>query len=341
MQLPDIDTIVDGIADSLKQQGFTRKIHGEEYPVKFLRIGYVPNQFVAIWIDVNHLPPRVSLDKLMDKKTLHTLSTVLGGLEVRTMNTTGLAYIVVLNTELPKIVYLGEPTIQDEFPIPIGRARGGDVWESLNNMGHVLIAGITQSGKTLWLKTAVTIIGNNPNIDVYIIDPKQVGFAKIGHLAEIVSDVDAATLLLNRIYAEMERRKTLFTDAKCETFQEWRKNGNSDKMIVVIVDEFTSIALEAGLDSDFYTKLKLLSSQSAAFGIHLFLATQNPKAEILNTLIRSNCDTRIAFRVATKSASKIILDEAGAEKIRQGQKGRFLFRHNGHLSLMQGFLLHD
>ena len=108
-----------------------------------------------------------------------------------------------------------------------------------------------------------------------------------------------------------------------------------------MIDEVSDIALQCGLRSAFYKNLIRLSSKGAAFGLILVLATQNPKAEVLNTLIRGNMSTRIAFRVSSVEHSRTILGLGGAQKLPRTIRGRMLARLDESLVELQGFYVSD
>ena len=112
-------------------------------------------------------------------------------------------------------------------------------------------------------------------------------------------------------------------------------------LILVVIDEVSDIALQCGLRSAFYKNLIRLSSKGAAFGLILVLATQNPKAEVLNTLIRGNMSTRIAFRVSSAEHSRTILGLGGAQKLPRTIRGRMLARLDESLVELQGFYVSD
>jgi DNA segregation ATPase FtsK/SpoIIIE-like protein len=111
--------------------------------------------------------------------------------------------------------------------------------------------------------------------------------------------------------------------------------------VLVVIDEVSDIALQCGLRSAFYKHLIRLASKGAAFGVTLILATQNPKAEVLNTLVRGNMSTRIAFRVSTAEHSRTILGRSGAQDLPRTVRGRMLARLDDALVQLQGFYVSD
>jgi len=155
----------------------------------------------------------------------------------------------------------------------------------------------------------------------------------------VVSEVDEAAALLAKLVAEMERRKTLFTSIFVEDLAGYNEQAESPlPLILVVVDEVTDIALEAGLKSPFFQCLTRLMSKGRALGFVLVLATQTPKAEVLNTLVRNVCATSIAFRARSAEHSRMIMEEGGAEALPGGIKGRMLARLQGNPAvLLQGY----
>jgi DNA segregation ATPase FtsK/SpoIIIE-like protein len=112
-------------------------------------------------------------------------------------------------------------------------------------------------------------------------------------------------------------------------------------LVLVIVDEVADIALQCGLNSVFYKNLIRLSSKGAAFGLIMILATQNPKAEVLNTLIRGNMSTRVAFRVNSIEHSRTILGCSGAQHLPRTIRGRLVARLDESLVHLQGYYVPD
>jgi DNA segregation ATPase FtsK/SpoIIIE-like protein len=144
----------------------------------------------------------------------------------------------------------------------------------------------------------------------------------------------------------MDRRRELFSGVYARNLaaynQRATKSGASTlPLILVVIDEVSDIALQAGLNSTFYKNLIRLSSKGAAFGLILVLATQNPKAEVLNTLIRGNMSTRIAFRVTSSEHSRTILGRSGAQDLPRTIRGRMMARMEGSLVQLQGFRVED
>lgn len=326
---------------------------GHLVEVSYSRIGVVGDQYGLLEVDLQRLPRKVTVNKLAHRDTLHHLTAVVGK-PVKKLNTTGLTYCVILSPEpkgrLPKRVELDvDSRPPGEYMIPVGQGCQGAVWRSLLDTSHILVGGESRSGKSTWLNCLLAALLNvydANRLNVAIIDPKGVEFtayAGIPHLAvPIAEEPKQASEVTDWLMGEMNRRRHLFTGYFAKNLMAY--NSRADKplpLIVTVIDEVTDIALQCGLRSRFYTNLIRLASKAGSFGIILVLATQNPKAEVLNTLIKGNLSTRIAFRVATPEHSRTILGVSGAEKLSREIRGRMLARLDAELVELQGFLVND
>jgi len=333
---------------------------------------------VAFQVDTLRLP--VKIEQLLNTEVTHQMQASLGGRQVRVTNSRGLAISIRLEPEepkpkvrLPKRASLDLDTRPEgAHLIPIGLGTGGPVWRSLLKTGHILLGGESGSGKSTWLNAMLIALldAHTPEeLRVAIIDPKQVEFQAyrgIPHLFDdapvpgqrargtplvpgtgVAVEVDQAEALLARLIVEMDRRRALFASVGAKSLKAYNhKVHQADSvsllpLILLVIDEVTDIALLAGLKSSFYTDLIRLVSKGRAFGLAVILATQNPKAEVLNTLIRGNMSTRIAFRVATTEHSKTILGIGGAQELPRTIRGRMLARLDGKPVTLQGFYLSD
>jgi len=341
------------------QQALTQLGHcyltrdGRLVEVTFSRLGLVGDKYGLLEMDTTRLPPRVNVARLVHPDTLHHLTAVVGK-PVKKLNTTGLTYCVVLKPQprkqLPRRVELDMNTRPPgKYMIPIGEGRKGPVWRSLLDTSHILIGGESRSGKSTWLNAMLISLLNAHGPDelrLALIDPKTVEFLLyhgIPHLfTTVATEVEEATTVTEMLIAEMERRQALFTAVMARHLAGYNAQANELlPLVVTVVDEVTDIALLAGLHSPFYTNLIRLASKAGSFGIVLVLATQNPKAEVLNTLIKGNCSTRIAFRVTTPEHSRVILGVGGAQDLPQTVRGRMLARLDAQPVELQGYLATD
>jgi hypothetical protein len=308
---------------------------------------------VAFEVDVGQLP--VKIERLLHPEVAHQIQATLGGRRVKVTNSQGLLFGVALElgepasrpaTRLPRRVVLDlNSRPAGRYLIPIGQGVHGPVWRSLLETGHILVGGESGSGKSTWLHAmlvSLLAVHSPDELQVALVDPKQVEFQVYQGLPHVVSSVaieaGEASALTAGLLAELDRRRALFAEVGARNLINYRHlTGDSLPLVLLVVDEVTDIALEAGLKSNFYKNLIRLVSKGRAFGLVVVLATQNPKAEVLNTLIRGNMSTRIAFRVATANHSRTILGLSGAEKIPRSVRGRMVARLDRDLENFQGF----
>jgi len=233
-----------------------------------------------------------------------------------------------------------------ELPLALGKDLTGKPYVSaLEKMPHVLIAGATGAGKSVCLNTIVTslVYRHTPEtLRLLMIDPKMVElsvYARLPHLRHnVVTDPRDAAGVLKWAVLEMERRYSLLKANTVRSIQEFNikvrdgqvlrrsepkgREGDEDRWIysdgvmpyiVVVVDELADLMMT--VQSEVERPLTQLAQKARAIGIHLIVATQRPSVNVITGLIKANFPTRIAFRVASKTDSRTILDQNGADAL--------------------------
>jgi S-DNA-T family DNA segregation ATPase FtsK/SpoIIIE len=233
-----------------------------------------------------------------------------------------------------------------ELPLALGKDLNGKSYVSaLEKMPHVLIAGATGAGKSVCLNTIVTslVYRHTPEtLRLLMIDPKMVElsvYSKLPHLRHnVVTDPRDAAGVLKWAVLEMERRYALLKVNTVRSIQEFNKKvregqvvrrseprgpeGDENRWIysdgvmpyiVVVVDELADLMMT--VQSEVEKPLTQLAQKARAIGIHLIVATQRPSVNVITGLIKANFPTRIAFRVASKTDSRTILDQNGADAL--------------------------
>jgi hypothetical protein len=352
-----LEMLFRGVRHTLLNRGLYGKREGggiQEVPWK--RIILLDDLgIVAFEVDVGRSP--VKIERLLNPQVAHQIQACLGGPRVKVTNSQGLLFGVALEpneprptTSLPRRVVLDvESRPTGKYLIPIGQRSRGPVWRSLLETSHILVGGESGSGKSTWLHAmlvALLSVHSPAELQVALVDPKQVEFQVyqgVPHLlVPAATEAGEASALTVRLMAELDRRRALFARVGARNLINYgHLTGEHLPLVLLVVDEVTDIALEAGLKSSFYKDLIRLVSKGRAFGLVVVLATQNPKAEVLNTLIRGNMSTRIAFRVATGYHSRTILGMSGAEKIPRSVRGRLVARLGQNLEDFQGFDMTD
>ena len=215
------------------------------------------------------------------------------------------------------------------LPVAIGKDINGEVIvKNLAKMVHVLVAGSTGSGKSVFLHSVIMSLMfklSPSELRFIMIDPKRVEFSRyrgMPHmmLNDVVSDASKAVNSLQWAVKEMERRYTLLEKNSCQNIagfnqSEAVKNGDETKLpyIVIIVDELAELMNVAKKEVE--TAIQRIAQLGRASGIHLVIATQRPSVDVITGTIKANLPNRIAFALTNYIDSKTILDEPGAEKL--------------------------
>lgn len=228
--------------------------------------------------------------------------------------------------------------------LPLGKDITGEVKVvDLTQMPHLLIAGATGSGKTVFVKAllASLLFQYTPDeLRLVLIDPKMVEFSifnDIPHLLEpVVTDAKKAGEALDILVKEMERRYTLFANTNTRNLEIYNQNVENGQLeiyeegekdlfstpikvvrklphIVCIIDELADLMMlqRNAVES----AIARLSQLARAVGIHLIVATQRPSVDVITGVIKANFPARISFQVSSKIDSRCILDTIGAEKL--------------------------
>lgn len=229
--------------------------------------------------------------------------------------------------------------------IPLGKDIAGNVITlTLANMPHLLVAGSTGSGKSVFVHSLIMsmIMRTYPDeLKFLLIDPKRVEFSKYADMPHlycpIVTDSKLAVEALRKMVDEMERRYTLLQQAGVTNIGEYRKWAQShpDRFeslptIIVIIDEFADLMATNKEAEDYVARL---TAKARACGIHLVVATQRPSVDVITGDIKNNIPARIAFSVYGQTDSRVVLDDVGAESLLG--KGDLLAKIPGHKSLIR------
>ncbi len=238
--------------------------------------------------------------------------------------------------------------------IPIGKnVMGEPIFKDLTEMPHLLVAGATGTGKSVFLNSMlVTLLYtySPQDLRIVIVDPKQlefVNFQGVPHLMfnKIITKADEAAALLRSIVTEMDRRYTLFSNARVKKISAY--NQAIDKRvtkklpyIIVLIDEFADLMSQNELaKKDIEASIQRLAQLARAAGISLIFATQRPTTDVIDGTIKNNFPARICFQTADYTNSQVVLGEAGAEKLLG--KGDLLYKIGGPMERAQGAYLSD
>jgi S-DNA-T family DNA segregation ATPase FtsK/SpoIIIE len=221
-----------------------------------------------------------------------------------------------------------------EIPIVLGKDILGEAQVfDLIQTPHLLIGGATNSGKSVLVNAIICSIlfKKSPDeVRLFLIDPKIVelkAYNGVRHLlTPVITEPRKAYQALQYCISEMERRYTLLDALAVRDIRAYNKKAKRERVsrlpfIVIVVDEFADLMATTGKELE--STLARLAAMSRAVGIHMVLATQRPSIDVITGLIKANIPSRIAFMVANKFDSRIIIDSVGAEKLLG--KGDMLF----------------
>ncbi|MFA5250519.1 MAG: DNA translocase FtsK [Parachlamydiales bacterium] len=247
------------------------------------------------------------------------------------------------------------------LPLLLGKTVSGEyVTADLAKMPHLLIAGATGSGKSVCINTIVmSLLMSLPpdELKLMMVDPKKVEltqYSELPHMiAPVITESYGAYAALQWLVREMQSRYEIFKQLghrNIASFNSRRPDIEKEKsllipvpdklpFVVAIIDEFADLMMVSS--SDLETPIARIAQMARAVGIHLILATQRPSREVITGIIKANFPSRIAFKVASRVNSQIILDENGAESLLGN--GDLLFSPPGssHLIRAQGAYISD
>ncbi len=267
---------------------------------------------------------------------------------------------------VPMREVLGSRAFQEsraKLPMCLGCTVSNEVFiADLTKMPHLLVAGATGKGKSVGLNAIITslLYKKGPSeLKFVLVDPKRVEFSVYADLEQyyfakapgedkaIITDTDRVIKTLNCLVQEMEDRYKVFEEVRVRNVSDyndmWRRelrevrdeHGNRKyeymPYIVGIIDEFSDMIMTAGKEVE--TPLVRIAQKARAVGIHMIIATQRPSSKVITGLIKGNFPGRIAFAVAQRIDSQIIIDRTGAQQLIG--RGDMLFQIDGELTRLQ------
>src|SRR4051794_26404382 len=248
-----------------------------------------------------------------------------------------------------KIVMLGDvfqPRPKDWSPLTVwlgkdvsGKAIGAD----LAKMPHILVAGTTGAGKSGAINamlSSVLLQARPDEVRLVLVDPKQVELNHYEHvphlLTPVITSPRSAANALQNLVKEMEWRYGIMAMARTRSLPELNRHlveagDEALPYILCVIDELADLMMVAPADVE--DSIIRLAQKARAVGIHLVLATQSPRVDVITGMIKANVPSRIAFAVSSQTDSRVILDQNGAESL-LGQ-GDLLFSAVGSSKLQR------
>jgi S-DNA-T family DNA segregation ATPase FtsK/SpoIIIE len=257
------------------------------------------------------------------------------------------------------LVNAGPKIAKCRIPLLMGKdTEGNALVYDLAEMPHLLIAGRTGTGKSVCMNSlilSILMMRRPDEVKLLMIDPKQVelnDYARIPHLLHpIVKDTKKAEAILAWAVDKMEERYDILSRARVRNIAGYNALGYEEVLrrlnptdedekaripqtmpsLVIIVDEVGDLMMQ--MKKEVEGHIIRLAQKSRAAGIHLVVATQKPTVDVITGLIKSNLPARVCFQVASRSDSRVVLDECGADKLLG--KGDMLFLQPGTSSIIR------
>lgn len=263
--------------------------------------------------------------------------------------------------KLREVILTAGPKLQKyKIPLFLGRdSEGQPLVYDLAEMPHLLIAGRTGTGKSVCMNTIVLsmLMTRRPDqVRMIMIDPKMLEmseYGKVPHLMHpVVNNMKKAEAILSWAVDKMDERYEILMRARVRSIAAYNelspeeiykrvKPADDDEKaripermpyIVLFIDEFADLMMQNRKEVEGH--IIRLAQKSRAAGIHLVIATQKPTVDVVTGLIKSNLPARICFQVSSRTDSRVVLDEMGAEKLLG--KGDMLFLQPGTSTMVRG-----
>lgn len=243
------------------------------------------------------------------------------GIEVPNKKRSIVSFREMIEQDLPEFQKMAIPVILGKDIL--GKSQIIDIAKT----PHLLIAGATGAGKSVCVNSIILSIlykRSPQQVKMILVDPKVVElklYNDIPHLlTPVITEPKKALQGLQWCLCEMERRYALLDQMGVRDISSYNKRIEERKIateklpyIVIIIDEFADLMATSGKELE--SNVARLAAMSRAVGIHLVLATQRPSVNVITGLIKANIPSRIAFMVASRTDSNIIIDAVGAEKL--------------------------
>lgn len=215
-----------------------------------------------------------------------------------------------------------------KHPLSVGFGKnlsGTVIYADFNKFPHILVAGTTGSGKSIFIHSIIAslIMRASPDLlRIVLVDPKMVEMSKykdMPHLlCPIITEPDKAKVMLTKLVDEMNHRYQIFAEngmvSEIDQYNEWAEENGKELMpfIVVVLDEYADLVDRC---KDIGLPVVSIAQKARACGIHLLISTQRPSTNIITGVIKGNLPTHVALRTASYTDSMTIIGEGGAEQL--------------------------
>lgn len=319
----------------------------EQIKTKLLEHGMIlhfVDKIEGLNIDLYRFEPSIGLKMKKIEGYVADIEQVVGKSGVRVLapipNTTYVGF------EVPRSdrKFIEEKPVNDGFELALGKDVMGDIFKfDIRKAPHLLVAGATGSGKSVFLNSIISQLCKIDNLDLHLFDPKMVELALFKKEKRVVQYQDEIVKIndsLKIFVSSMNKRYKLLADKGVRNIEEYNENGGKMKYEFIVIDEFGDLVvsnyikeetvesgetfkdgrpkmktIKTNISKEIEKNILILAQKARACGIHLIIATQRPSVDIITGSIKANFPCKVAFRTAKAIDSQVLLGESGAEKL--------------------------
>lgn len=320
---------------SAKNLNYDKMKNEEKIQTKLMEHGMMlqfDSKIEGSTVDLYRYTPSIGLKMSRVRNYVHDIEQVLGISGVRVL--APIQNSTMVGFEVPRADRkFPDVPAGNDFNIAIGQTIMGEPRRfDIRQAPHLLIAGASGSGKSVFLGTLIEQLSRIPNTELHLFDPKRVELAMFKDKAtEYQYDGKEIAVSLKHLVNEMNSRYEIMAQKGVRKIEEM--TDGKFKYKFVVIDEFGDLILHETINA---TLLELVQ-KARACGIHVIIATQRPSTKIISGDIKANFPIKIVFRTAKSVDSRVVMDEEGAEKLLG--KGDMLFTGDHGVERLQGYNL--
>lgn len=328
-------TIEEGFV-SQKNLNYDKMKNEEKIQTKLMEHGMMlsfDSKVEGATVDLYRYTPSIGLKMSRIKGYVEDVEQVLGVSGVRVL--APIKNSTMIGFEVPRAERRFPPVPEGAgFDVAIGQTIMGEPRRfDIRQAPHMLIAGASGSGKSVFLTALIEQLLRIPNVHLHLFDPKLVELLQFKGRAGVVeyeSDGKVIFQALKNLVIEMNRRYDIMAKEKVRKIDDMASPFPYE---IAVIDEFGDLVLHEAVTAT----LLELAQKARACGIHIIIATQRPSAKIISGDIKANFSAKVVFRTAKAIDSRVVMDEDGAEKLLG--KGDMLFTGESEAERLQGYLI--
>ena len=214
-----------------------------------------------------------------------------------------------------------------DIPYLVGIGQSGVVTDTFEKARHILIAGTTGSGKSVFMHDLIVSTLCNPHCITAMIDIKRVEFGIYKDVATVENEIPGALSLTSYFVNAMLKRYEIMEKNGINNYNDLVTIAPDTKRYILIVDELADLISEKKSRAALIPKFLRIAQLGRAAGVHIVIATQRPDSQVINGTLKANIPSRMAFQTLSAIDSRIILEQSGAERLRGSGDG--LYSSNG------------